>query len=157
MVGWLRAFRGKELDDEQQGCMLVIGALAIFGISSILTWREFSYFLFAATADAEVLRVNEVEIPGRRGPVPRLRVEYAFLDESTQASRTEIDMLAIGTPIGEREPVQYYPGERSGARLKVAANQVPVVVFTASLLIVGYAIWKLYREANAPRPRRRRR
>ena len=126
--------------------LLMIGVF-LFLISGCFTYYEID-MLFRGT-DGQATVVNLFESRGRRGSV-RLRVEYEFKDtegnirkDGVTTSLSRVDEFMVKTI-----PIRYTPGKDGRSRLAGDVNWVYVALFAGSILVIGFGVYRLFREAN---------
>ena len=119
----------------------------LFLISGCFTYYEID-MLFRGT-DGQATVVNLFESRGRRGSV-RLRVEYEFKDtegnirkDGVTTSLSRVDEFMVKTI-----PIRYTPGKDGRSRLAGDVNWVYVALFAGSILVIGFGVYRLFREAN---------
>src|SRR5690349_5495740 len=109
-----------DMDHEMRRAKFAVAALVVFFVCGYFAYHEARYAVFGATVDADVLRVSEQIIHGRRGSrTQKLLVEYRFADPSGTV-RKESDTVPMDFPVaqqGETLPVQFIGGVPGASRL----------------------------------------
>ena len=83
-------------------------------------------------------------------------MNYTFA-EADGTRRNERDEVSTGTEVSEpMTKVQYLPGVEHSSRLAGQENIFAVIIFIGSLAWMGFSIYSIAREANAPIKRSRR-
>ena len=142
-------------DEELGKLKWLLVAVFAFLFSAYFSYQELKFAVAGVTADATV--TNTFEVRGGRRSSPKLAVEYTFTDEDG-AHHSERDDVSIGSSISENDTisVQYLPGAEDSSRIEGNSNSFAVAIFLGCLIWLGFSFFKLYREAQNPRPYRRR-
>lgn len=125
---------------------LILGAVALFIASCVMSVREARYMMFGELADARVTDVKTVTRHGRYGSTyEKLKISYQFNDEGS--SRNESDTVDPYTPAhkGETISVEFIPGARGSSRLEGHTQQYWLIVFGGAMVFVGFAGVKFWR------------
>jgi hypothetical protein len=132
----------------------------VFVVSSIFSYRELDYALRGNKTQATVAKRYKIRT-GRYGTSEALRIEFNFV-EPDGTKRQGYD--TVGTdwqaPADGLIRIQYTAGENGRSRLAGRANWLPIIILLASLGLLGFFGFRLWREAaeaTRPRPRKRRR
>lgn len=145
-------------DNELQRFKFALFAFVAVVISGYISWGEMKYMVWGKSADATVTQAREEERRGRRGRRYQvLVVDYTFV-EADGTRRSERDEVSSGTEVPTpTATVQYLPGVANSSRLTGQENVLAVIIFVGSLAWMGYSIYSIAREANAPIKRSGRR
>ena len=144
-------------EDELRKFKLILGAFCAFLISGYFAYQECKFLVWGATAEATITNMFETTGTGRNRRSLRLAIEYTFTDSAT-GSRSERDDVPISWPIPQGTvTVQYLPGVAKSSRLLGNSSTFFVWIFCGCIALLGYAGYRLYKEANEPvRPKRRK-
>ena len=106
--------------------------------------------LRAKTADAQINEIRETISTGRR-KTPMLSIRYTFA-EADGTVRSEFDSVAVSWVPADAQTVkiQYLPGVDKSSRIHASERLMVVYFFSASVVWLGYSIFKIAREANTP-------
>ncbi|MCA9081312.1 MAG: hypothetical protein KDA58_12185 [Planctomycetaceae bacterium] len=152
-------------DSELQKFKFVLIAGIFFLVSAWYAAQELRYAVFSTRTDAVVNETRIEIVKERRGrrikrtvEVPKLAISYQYAD----ASGSTVHGEAMADPDANFEPgqtiaVQYLDGVDDSERIVALTSLWSVYAFLGSLAVMGYFIWQMAREANAPIPTSRRR
>ena len=125
----------------------MLGIAILFFVSLFFAFGEMRYYVFGKTVDAEIVQVQRLLEPRRRGSsIPKLSVEYQFMDPDGR-KRKETDMVPEEWGISRADgvvAVQYIPGTES-SRLVGHTNTFWVYVFLVFLGLMGFAGWRFWK------------
>ena len=118
---------------------------------------ELKYAIRGKTTDAQVTEAKRYMSSGRT-KTPHLDLKYSY-QEADGASRGGRDDVPESWVPGDLKTVkvQYIPGVEDSSRIQASERMMPVYFFAAAALWLGYAIFKLAREASTPIARGTRR
>jgi len=144
-------------DNEIQRFKSVLIAAVVLLVAGYFSWQELKYKLWGKTAEATVTRTFEAQRSGRRGRRRTVQVvEYTYSEEGGTPRTAQKD-FSLGAQLPEtRFHVEYLSGE-GVSRVAGDANWFAVAGFFGGLAWLGYSVYSIAREANAPIERSRRR
>ena len=120
-----------------------------FLLSAYFSWHELKYAVWGATAEATIVRTFETTEAGRRGTRRHIRiVEYNFANEDGARRRERDDVSLDWTVPDDKVTVQYLPGVEGSSRIKGNSNMLAVWIFLGCLAWLGFAGYRLYRQAG---------
>lgn len=120
-------------------------AVVLFLTSTYFSCSELRYGLWGKTAEATVLRVNEVTEHGRTDNT-YFSVHYRFMDVAGPM-REEYDHLPAESTdppaYGEKVAVQYISGSEDASRLAGNSKKGWIWVFFGCLAVAGFMVYRL--------------
>lgn len=128
-------------DAEMKRLKWVLFTGLVFLVSAYFSWTELKFFMRGKTAEATVTGTSEYR--------KYTSVDYRFSDDSGTL-RTENDRVPASWPvpeIGTTLKVQYLDAQDS-SRVAGHSNMVSVYVFLACCAVLGFLIFRLFREAS---------
>lgn len=134
-------------DEELAKFKWLLIAVIIFLGSGYFSYKELKFAVWGATAEARVSETFATRNSSRRRSRPLLAVKYSFTDEDGNQF-SERDDVPIDWPVSENMTVQYLPGVEDSSRLLGHSSWLAVCVFLASLGLLGFAGYGLYKEAT---------
>ena len=136
---------------ELRRLQFVLIAFVAVVITGYISWGELRYKILGRSAEATVTQSREEQRRSRHGRRYRiLVVEYTF-SEADGTRRNDRDEVSPGTPVSRPTTRgQYLPGVAHSSRLTGQENVFAVLIFVGSLAWMGYSIFRIAREANAP-------
>jgi len=145
-------------EDELAQFKRIIMAIIVFLMTMYFSYQEMKYVIWSTTAEATVTRTFETaESAGRFRRRELLAIEYTFTDEDGQSHNEREDIPLDHPAPGERITVEYIPGVEDSSRIEGYSSLIPIWIFLGCCAWLGYEFFKLYREANEPVSRHRRR
>ena len=138
-------------EDELQRFKFALIAFVAVVVSGYISWGELKYKLWGKSADATVTEAREEERRGRRGRRYHvLVVDYTFT-EADGTRRSERDEVSSGTEVSSpTTTIEYLPGVANSSRLAGQEKVFAIIIFVGSLAWMGFSIYSIAREANAP-------
>jgi len=128
---------------------LFIGVAFLF--SAFWSFSELKYMIWSHDADAEIVAVRETFSIGRRGRrIPKLEVEFNYKDSEGQQTQAKQVLNTSWEPNEAGVQVRYFQGVEGSERIKGSTSSIPLYIFAACLIAMGYYLFKFYREANEP-------
>lgn len=144
-------------EDEIQRFKSILIAGVVMLVAAYFSWQELKYRVWGKTAQATITRTFEAERSGRRGRRRTVQVvEYTYSEEGGTPRTAQKD-YSLGADLPPPQfQVDYLPGE-GVSRVMGDSNWIAVAGFFGGLAWLGYSVFSLAREANAPIERSRRR
>ncbi|MGL6077035.1 MAG: hypothetical protein ACRC8S_23000 [Fimbriiglobus sp.] len=149
-----------DADSEVAKAKWLLISVVVFLFSGCISWTEMSYLLFGKDAQADVTNAYEVTRRGKFGTGGRkqLVIDYAFNEpDGTRRTGTENVSLDWPMPKNGKVPVRYISGADSSSRLAGQVRWGGLALFGASLGLISFFGFRLWREANDDGPRKPRR
>jgi hypothetical protein len=150
-------------DDHQTrfGCQMLAGAVVIFLVCTIWSWREMRYALGGETAIATITQAREVTKRRRGlgkllGESRRLELTWSYQRGDEHVMGTQ--MLPVDHPLPEdgKLPIVWLAGDPPASRVKGTGSAVPVIVFLASCAAMAWAARRAWQQADADVARSKR-
>ena len=127
--------------------ILIAGLL--FLISGCFAYTELKYAVRSKTTDAQVSEAKRWLSGRRQTPKIDLKYSYQEADGTHRSGRDDVPESWVPGDL-KTVQVQYIPGAQDSSRIKASERLMPVYFFAAMVVWLGYAIFKLAREANTP-------
>jgi hypothetical protein len=147
-----------DMDSELARAKWLLVSGALFLVSCFICYSELIYLLRGKQIHANVANVYEVH-RGRFGQRMMLTVEYSFTEpDGRRRSGSAIVNPDWEAPANGMVVVQYTPGSDGRSRLAGDVNWFGIAFFVASVGVLGFFGYRLWREASeAVRPARSKR
>ncbi|VTR99376.1 DUF3592 domain-containing protein [Tuwongella immobilis] len=140
---------GFDADNELTRAKWLLGAVALFLVSSCLSWGEVAYLLWGRDAQATITKAFTSS--AIRSRTVRLTVEYEFTEPDGTRRGGTVDLSPDWpVPASGKVAVRYMPGENGRSRLSGHVHWLGLTLFGLSVGAMGIFAYQMHREANEP-------